>query len=350
MEKKLQDQELTEMPELAVVILNWNGRAYLEQFLPFILNSGYSNLRVIVGDNASADDSVSFVRTHFPSVEILENEENLGFAGGYNSILKRVDSDYFCLLNSDVEVSPGWIEPVLTLMEKDKSVAAVQPKLLSFGNRNSFEYAGAAGGFIDIFGYPFCRGRVFDHVETDHGQYNNTSEIFWASGAALFIRRSCWEEAGGFDTSFFAHMEEIDLCWRLKNLGYKIMYCPSSTVYHIGGGTLQADNPYKTYLNFRNNLTMLLKNLPAAEAFSVIFIRLWLDLISLIKFASAGKFKQAKAVSNAHSYFFLHFNSNRKKRIKDFSSFNKTGMINKSIVWQYFVKGRKVFGEIVGKK
>ncbi len=338
---------MNKYPQVAVVILNWNGKTYLEQFLPCLLHSTYPNLRIIVADNASSDDSVSFVTANFPDVEIYRNETNLGFAGGYNAVLKDLISDYFILLNSDVEVTPGWIEPVITLMESDPEIAAAQPKLKDYNNRNYFEYAGAAGGFIDKYGYPFCRGRIFGSVEEDHGQYDSPTEIFWASGAALFIKRLFWKEVAGFDEDFFAHMEEIDLCWRLKNKGHKIMYCPSSVVYHIGGGTLQAENPYKTYLNYRNNLMMLLKNLPAGKAAFTLFIRFWLDFISLIKFLLEGKFRHAGAISKAHRAFFINFRKNRKKAGSDLSAFNPAGFIRKSIIWQFFIKGRKKFSEIV---
>ena len=335
------------IPEVAVVILNWNGKAYLQKFLPFVLASGYPKLRIIVADNASADDSVAFVRSQFPQVELILNKENFGFAGGYNAALEHVEADYFVLLNSDVEVTPGWITPVIQMMESDPHIAAAQPKLKDYARRQCFEYAGAAGGFIDQFGYPFCRGRIFDQVEEDSGQYDVPGEIFWASGAALFIKRTCWLEAGGFDADFFAHMEEIDLCWRLKNLGYKIMYYPISTVYHIGGGTLQAENPYKTYLNFRNNLFMLQKNLPLGQAVLTLFIRFWLDFISLLKFLADGKVKHARAINKAHVAFFASFGTNRKKRPASFKMFNPAGLVRKSIVWQFFGKGKKRFSDIL---
>jgi GT2 family glycosyltransferase len=248
---------MTNLPRVAVVILNWNGINYLKQFLPSVCASTYPNLEIIIGDNASTDESVVYVRDNYPQVKIIINDQNYGFAGGYNKILTQLDHDYFILLNSDVEVEPNWIEPVISLMESDSKIAAAQPKILSQANKHSFEYAGAAGGFIDDFGYPFCRGRLFDTLELDKGQYNESSEVFWASGAAFFIKRPNWLEMNGLDDDFFAHMEEIDLCWRLKNEGYKIMYCADSQVYHVGGGTLQAESPFKTYLNFRNNLVLL---------------------------------------------------------------------------------------------
>lgn len=333
-------------PRVSVVILNWNGKKYLEKFLPSVINSTYQNLEIAVADNASTDDSVTFIKENFPSVSIINNRENYGFAGGYNIALSQLTSNYFVLLNSDVEVVPNWIEPIIELMESDELIAAAQPKIKSYHNKSSFEYAGAAGGFLDQYGYPFCRGRIFDTLEADNGQYNATSEIFWASGAALFIKRSCWEKVSGFDADFFAHMEEIDLCWRLKNLGYKIMYCPTSTVYHVGGGTLQAENPYKTYLNFRNNLAMLLKNLSGFKAFKVIFIRFWLDLITLLKFLAEGRFKHALAINKAHTSFFGDFSRNKRKRVKGAAAANRTGLFKGSIVWHYFVKKRKYFTDL----
>ena len=250
------------LPSVAIVILNWNGRKFLEQFMPAVLASTYPNKRVIVADNASTDDSILFLNEHFPSVEIIRNETNEGFAKGYNTALKKVTADYYVLLNSDVEVPENWIEPVISLMETDPLIAACQPKILTFDNRSFFEYAGACGGWIDKFGYPFSRGRVFDTRETDSGQYDFVQQCFWASGAAFFIRAKLYHEMGGLDEYFFAHQEEIDLCWRLQLSGYKIFVQPASVVYHVGGGTLPRGNSRKTFLNFRNNLIMIYKNQP----------------------------------------------------------------------------------------
>lgn len=338
---------MTNLPRVAVVILNWNGRNYLKQFLPSVCASTYPNLDIIIGDNASTDDSVLFVRDNYPQVKIIINEQNYGFAGGYNKILSHLDHDYFILLNSDVEVEPNWIQPLINLMESDSKIAAAQPKILSQVNKHSFEYAGAAGGFIDDFGYPFCRGRLFDALELDKGQYNESSEVFWASGAAFFIKRSIWLEMNGLDEDFFAHMEEIDLCWRLKNEGYKIMYCADSQVYHVGGGTLQAESPFKTYLNFRNNLVLLQKNLPAKRAAFIIFIRFWLDFITLIKFLLDGKPKNALAISKAHIFFVKNIFKNIPKARKiEKSKFNRIGLFNGSIVWEYFVKKNTTFSSL----
>ncbi|MBC7913114.1 MAG: glycosyltransferase family 2 protein [Pyrinomonadaceae bacterium] len=334
-------------PKVAVVILNWNGKHYLEQFLPSVLKSGYSNLEIIVADNASTDGTAAFLHEKYPEVTLLSNPENLGFTGGYNAVLSKVEADYLVLLNSDVEVTEGWIDPVIELMESDPLIAAAQPKIKDFHQKDHFEYAGAAGGYLDKFGYPFCRGRIFDSIEQDQGQYNLATEIFWASGAAMFIKKACWEEVSGFDTDFFAHMEEIDLCWRLKNLGYKIMYCPASSVYHVGGGTLRSDNPYKTYLNFRNNLFMLLKNLNSDTVYGIIFLRFWLDLISLIHFIIQGRFKHAAALNKAHRAFFKDFYKTKQKRQPSTSNANKQGYFKRSIVWEYFVMKKKYFPQII---
>lgn len=338
---------MTNHPSVAVVILNWNGLAYLKKFLPSVCASTYPNLDIIIGDNASTDDSIKFIKENYPQIKILINDINYGFAEGYNRVLSQLNHDYFVLLNSDVEVTPNWIEPVIKLMESNLSIAAAQPKIRSHSNKSSFEYAGAAGGFIDLFGYPFCRGRIFDSLEIDSGQYDKNSEIFWASGAALFIKRTNWLEMNGLDADFFAHMEEIDLCWRLKNQGYKIMYCADSLVYHVGGGTLSAENPYKTYLNFRNNLVLLQKNLPFAKAFLVIFIRFWLDFISLLKFIIDKKPKNAKAISQAHVFFLKNlFKNVKKSKLIDKSSFNSSGLFFGSIVWEYFVRKKKSYSSL----
>ncbi|MBO9675477.1 MAG: glycosyltransferase family 2 protein [Sphingobacteriaceae bacterium] len=334
-------------PSVAIVILNWNGKAYLKQFLPGILLSEYDNLQIIVGDNASTDDSVSFLQENFPTVKIIHNDRNYGFAGGYNKVLERVEADYFILLNSDVEVSPNWIKPVISLMESDAKIAAAQPKIKWQLNKNQFEYAGAAGGYLDIYAFPFCRGRLFNVYEFDNGQYNEQQEVFWASGAAFFIKSKCWREAGGLDADLFAHMEEIDLCWRLKNLGYKIMYCPDAEVYHVGGGTLQTENPFKTYLNFRNNLIIMQKNLPAADAVFRITIRMFIDFIAWWHFLLTGKPKFTMAVSKGHWHFLKSLSKTNKKRTavqKDY--YKHTGVYNNSIVWAFFIRKIKYFSKL----
>ncbi len=338
-------------PKVAVVILNWNGRFFLEKFLPSVYNSTYPNLTFIIGDNGSTDDSVAFVKKIYPGVRLILNGENFGFAGGYNRVLQQVQADYYVLLNSDVEVTPGWIEPVVQLLERDLSIAAAQPKILSFYQREMFEHAGAAGGFIDRYGFPFCRGRILNVVEKDEGQYNDSREVFWATGAAMFVRSSCWKDSGGFDADFFAHMEEIDLCWRLKKAGYTIWYCGESVVYHVGGGTLQKENPFKTYLNFRNNLFMLQKNLPFLRAVLIIFVRLWIDLLALMRFFAEGKRKDSHAVSKAHASFFRFFRKTSSKRLAGKGeSFPLTGYYKGSIIWAFFVGSKKIFSQLQARK
>ncbi len=337
-------------PEVAIVILNWNGLSFLEKFLPSVVASTYENRRVIVADNHSDDGSVAFVRAHFPQVEIIENPENKGFAAGYNMALGRVQSDYYVLLNSDVEVRSDWIEPVIELMEKDLKIAACQPKILSYSDKEKFEYAGASGGWIDNFGYPFTRGRVFDTCEKDAGQYDDAQPCFWASGAALFIRAELYHQAGGFDEYFFAHQEEIDLCWRLQRSGYAIYVQPASVVYHVGGGTLPKGNSRKTYLNFRNNMIMLHKNLPASTAMWKLPARILLNGVVAIKSLGDSGSGDFKAIARAHIDYFSWMR--KKKAQKDMPSKggNVAGWYNGSIVWDYFVKGKKTFYEIVNAK
>ncbi len=337
-------------PTVAIVILNWNGLKYLSRFLPGVVASSYLNLEIIVGDNASSDGSVNFLKSSFPTVRIIENDENYGFTGGYNRVLKQVNADYYILLNSDIEVRAGWIEPVIKLMEQDDLIAAAAPKIKSYAQQNHFEHAGAAGGYIDKFGYPFCRGRIFYEVEEDKGQYNKSGEVFWASGAALFIKKKYWHLSGGFDEQFFAHMEEIDLCWRLKNMGYKIMYCAESEVYHVGGGTLDKENPFKTYLNFRNNLLLLKKNLPFYKAAPIISLRLWMDMLALARFLNEGKRKDAWAVSRAHQNFirklFTRDKNHAKNPTPQTNGPNLSGMFKGSIVTEFFMRKKTHFREL----
>lgn len=287
------------MVKLSVVILNWNGRKYLEQFLPRLLETLPDYAEAVVCDNASTDDSVAFMKEHFPQVRLLHNDRNEGFAKGYNLALQRVEAKYYCLLNSDIEVADGWIEPVIEQMDANEKIAAVQPKLLSYHRRDEFEYAGASGGFIDKYGYPFCRGRVFSNVEKDHGQYDTVEDVFWATGAAMFVRSEVYHTMGGLDDDFFAHMEEIDFCWRIKNIGYKIKVNPASVVYHIGGGTLPKNNPMKTFLNFRNSLYLLIKNLPEERLKKTMIIRFFLDQVAAFSFLAQGHFKDFTAVYKA---------------------------------------------------
>lgn len=301
---------------LAIVILNWNGKNWLERFLPNVIQYSETT-EIYVIDNASTDDSVSFLKQDFPSVKIIQNKENFGFAEGYNQGLKSIDAEIFCLLNSDVEVTENWLQPVLDLFEKDKNIAAIQPKILDYNRRNYFEFAGAAGGLIDNLGYPFCRGRIFENIEKDEGQYDDETEIFWASGSCFFIRAKDFKEQNGFDERFFAHQEEIDLCWRLKNSGKKIFYTGKSTVYHVGGGTLNKQNPKKTYLNIRNNLSMMLKNLPFTKLIWLIFFRLCLDGIAGIYFGFKNGLPHLWAVVNAHFGFYSQIMGTWKRRQKN---------------------------------
>jgi GT2 family glycosyltransferase len=339
------------LAKVSVVIINFNGRKYLEQFLPSILATTYSNMELIVADNASTDDSLQFIRASYPTIRIIEMKRNHGYAGGYNEALKEVKSDYYVLLNSDVEVSPGWIEPVIELMEKDKMIGACQPKILGYRQKDYFEYAGASGGWLDCLGYPFARGRIFDICEKDTGQYNDTMPIFWASGAALFVRAELFYKAGGMDTYFFAHMEEIDFCWRLQLLGYSIYVCPASEVYHVGGGTLPKGNERKVFLNFRNNMIMLAKNLPKRQSFWKIPLRVLLDFVSAFKSLFDGQFVYFLAVGEAHLAFLKWLLFKRKQSV--FPVRRKArlmGWYQHSVAFKHFVEGKERFDEIVGDK
>lgn len=335
--------------QAAVVILNWNGRAFLARFMPALVRHTPSEIRIVVVDNASGDDSMDFLARNYPQVIRIKNDSNLGFAGGYNEGLKSVDAQYYILLNSDIEVTENWTRPLIKLFETHPDVAACQPTLRSYDDREAFEYAGAAGGYIDALGYPFCRGRIFQTLENDNGQYHNAAEIFWATGACMAIRRECFQEAGGFDAAFFAHMEEIDLCWRLKHLGYKIMAEPASVVYHVGGGTLPKQSWRKTYLNMRNNGLMLIKNLPAGQLLPILAIRLFLDLAAAFKFLIDGGFRNFMAVFRAHASIIRQFPAQLRKRrlIKP----RQVSMVyTGSIVWDYFIARKKKFSLLLKQK
>ncbi|TCJ19549.1 glycosyltransferase family 2 protein [Flaviaesturariibacter flavus] len=341
---------MTALPQVAVVILNWNGKHHLAQFLPSVLASQWGNLRVIVADNGSTDDSVAFVRAGFPAVEIIQLPQNYGFARGYNEALRQVQSDYYVLLNSDVEVTPGWIAPVVGLLEQTPGAAAAQPKLLAFHQRDHFEYAGGAGGWLDHFGYPFSRGRVFDVTEEDNGQYDAVQPVFWASGAALFIRASVYHELGGLDDFFFAHQEEIDLCWRLQRAGYTAYCCPQSVVYHVGGGTLPKGNSRKTFLNFRNNHIMLAKNLSPAERWWRIPYRILLDQVAALKGLLGGDSGYFVAINRAHFAFYKWcFSKKERSSLPRPRLRTMQGVYHGNVIWDHFVKGKKKFSEIVGR-
>jgi GT2 family glycosyltransferase len=342
------------LQKLAVVILNWNGRNHLEEFLPSVVKHS-ADFEIVLVDNASTDDSVSFLKGNYPEIKLVFNTENGGFAKGYNEGLEQIKDqyEYYVLLNSDVEVTENWISPVLSLLESDESIAGCQPKVLSYKRKNFFEHAGAAGGFIDKNGYPFCRGRIFSEVEEDKGQYNTTTEIFWATGACMFVRANKFHELGGFDADYFAHMEEIDLCWRMKINGLKLFYCAESTVYHLGGGTLDYMSPRKVYLNFRNSLYTLYKNYQGKYLFFKIFWRTTLDYIAFWMFVFKFDFKSAKEVMRAQIHFIKHIKQSKAKRkqIKSTSTtYNETGVFDKSIVFSFFLFGKKKFSDLDSNK
>ncbi|ALM06981.1 glycosyl transferase family 2 [Sediminicola sp. YIK13] len=332
------------MSRIAIVILNWNGEALLEQFLPSVTQ--YSiGADIYVADNASTDNSIAFIKEQYPDIRIIQNDINGGFAKGYNDALKFVDAEILCLLNSDVEVSPNWLQPILKTFEELPDAAILQPKILDYKNKDYFEYAGAAGGFIDQLGYPFCRGRIFQALEKDEHQYDDLKEIFWATGACMFIKNKVFQELGGFDEDYFAHQEEVDLCWRAKNKGYKVYYVGTSHVYHLGGSTLSNMNPKKTYLNFRNSLFSITKNLPRKKAFPIIFFRLLLDGVAGLRFIFQLKFKHCWAILRAHLSFYRQFGKMYKKREK--SNFLKKYYTTRSIVWSHFVYQVRKFNTLV---
>lgn len=331
------------MSSIAVVILNFNGEKLLRQFLPSVLR--YSDgAKVVVADNGSTDNSIHVLRSEFPLVEIVALSDNFGFCGGYNRALKQIDADIYVLLNSDVEVTAGWIAPVEALLEKNSTVAAVQPKILSWHSRDHFEYAGAGGGFIDTLGYPFCRGRLFNHVERDAGQYNDKREVFWASGACLFIRSSVYHQFGGLDEDFFAHMEEIDLCWKINRTDMKVFYCGASTVYHVGAGTLGYESPRKVFLNFRNGLELIFKHFETAELLYKLPLRLALDWVAALRFVGQGQLKSAGAVIKAHAQFVLNFRRawRKRKAIRGkFPHYSTKNVYKNLLIVDHFFRGRK---------
>lgn len=326
------------MDQIAIVILNWNGKKFLKDFLPSVVEHS-ADARIIVADNASSDDSIDFLKQAYPQIEIIQNDQNGGFAKGYNDALKKVESPFYLLLNSDVEVSENWLVPLFEAME-NPAVAGCQPKVLAYQNKEKFEHAGAAGGFLDRNYFPFCRGRIFDETEYDKHQYDGEIEVFWTSGACMLIRSELFHKAGGFDESFFAHMEEIDLCWRIKRLGYTFKIVPSSQVYHVGGGTLDYLSPKKTYLNFRNSLYMITKN-HAGWLFTKLFYRMTLDGIAATVFLISGKPKHFKAVFDAHMHFYQHLSGmlkQRKNLNKMAGEFNDSGLYRGSILWARYFK------------
>ncbi|HLN56385.1 MAG TPA: glycosyltransferase family 2 protein [Bacteroidales bacterium] len=337
------------MSETAIVILNWNGLDYLKKFLGTVIRySAGPTVEICVADNGSTDDSVQWVTLNHPSVRIIRLDQNYGFAGGYNLALEKIKAKYYVLLNSDIEVTTGWLEPLLRHMNENITSAACQPKILSWSRKDHFEYAGASGGFIDKYGYPFCRGRIFDNIEKDNGQYDSNAGIFWASGACMMVRAEAWNHCGGFDDAFFAHMEEIDLCWRFNRAGYKLECIPASVVYHVGGGTLAYDSPFKTYLNFRNSLFLLYKNLPQKYLKRTLFVRRVLDGIAAAMFLFKGRFGSVKAVWKAHMDYYSAFKDLKAKRenVQKTGDGKVTHVLNKSIVFEFYGRGKKTYSSL----
>jgi hypothetical protein len=336
------------MKRVGVVILNWNGRYWLEKFLPsLVANTSVELAEVIIADNGSSDDSIKFLKENFSQIRTIILDENYGFTGGYNKALAKLNHEYFVLINSDIEVSPNWLEPLVRMADSDQKIAACQPKILNYNAKAYFEYAGASGGFIDVLGYPFCRGRILSHTEKDKGQYDDAQKVFWATGACLFVRAEVYKTLGGLDENFFAHMEEIDLCWRMQNAGYDIWVAPLSKVYHVGGGTLQAVNPQKTFYNFRNNLLMILKNNSFFKAYLIILTRLILDGLAAVKFLMSGKLSHVWAILRAHfSFYRIQFQYwGNRQEIRKLNT-----IYQKSIIWEYFVSGKRKFSELKIKR
>jgi GT2 family glycosyltransferase len=337
----------------AIVILNWNGENYLHQFLPFLMKyTSLPGVEIIVADNASTDSSRTLLKEEFPSIRTIVLDKNYGFAGGYNKAFEQIEADYFVLLNSDVEVTSRWLEPLLTYMNAHNEVAACQPKILSYDQRSRFEHAGAAGGYIDRFGFPFCRGRIVGTAEKDNNQYNSIADIFWATGACLMIRSDIYRQAGGLDDEFFAHMEEIDLCWRLKSRGFRIVCLPNSSVYHVGGGALGYESPHKIYLNFRNNLLMLYKNLPEGLLKKTMIWRSVFDYSAVIQSVLTGRFENAKSIVKARRDFSKmkpDFAEKRKQNLLASTTDLKSEIFQGSIIMEYYLKGNKTFSSIGSK-
>ena len=338
------------MKEVSIVILNWNGKDHLERFLPALLaHTSHPGAEIVVADNGSEDGSLAFLEQKYPQVRSIAFKKNHGFSGGYNRAVEQIEARYLVLLNSDIEVSPGWLEPMLDAMGGDDRLGACTPKIRDFKRRTHFEYAGAAGGYLDRYGYPFCRGRIFDQVEEDHGQYDDPSDIFWGSGACLMIRTDLYREAGGLDELFFAHMEEIDLCWRIQRMGHRIGYVPASTVYHVGGASLERGHPFKTYLNFRNNLLLLYKNLPRKGRRRILFLRMILDGISAFRFLLQGSFNDFHAVLKAHLAYYGMKSSYR--GMKNLNLYPENDVIARgiypgSIVADFFLKNKRKFSDL----
>ena len=335
--------------KISIVLLNWNGSSFLQRFLPSVVGCSEGNTEIIVADNGSTDNSKEVVETNFPTVKFLQLHQNYGFADGYNKALVQVTADYLVFLNTDVKVTPGWLDPMAELLDNDPAIGICQPKILSLDRPDEFEYAGAAGGFIDRYGYPYCRGRILQEVEKDLGQYNNSISVSWASGACMMVRADLWKQCNGFDADFWAHMEEIDLCWRAQHLGYRIMVCPESVVYHIGGGTLNYDSPLKIHLNFRNNLFLLYKNLPGSQLATKLPARMILDGLAALVFLLKGETRSFAKVFSAHLKFYKSLPSLTRKRKAIFRAGkdNRVRLTSgQSILWNYFVRKRRKFSEL----
>ncbi len=340
--------------KVAIVILNWNGAKLLEEFLPSVIEHSPSDIsEIIVADNGSTDNSLAVLREKFPSVRTIPLDRNYGFAEGYNKAIHEIDNEYVVLLNSDVEVTPGWLDAPLSALEADPAIAAAQPKILSWHNRDHFEYAGAAGGYMDIYGYPYCRGRVLYMVEKDHGQYDTTADILWATGACLFVRTDIYKKVGGLDAEFFAHQEEVDMCWRLRSRGYRLVCTPQSVVYHVGGATLKAESPRKTFLNFRNNLLMIYKNLPERDLKRVMRARFFLDYIAAAKFLLCGHARNAKAVYDARKTFHRmrpEYAARRKENLALTTLADIPELMRRSLILSFYLKGKKTFTQLKAKR
>jgi GT2 family glycosyltransferase len=337
------------MIRTAIVILNWNGEEFLQKFLPGVIDKSVNtNTKIVIADNGSTDHSISFLQKNFPGIDLIQFDKNYGFTEGYNKALAKVEAEYFILLNSDIEVTHNWVDPLIEVLEKDTKIAVVMPKIRSYSDPGLFEYAGAAGGFIDKFGYPFCRGRMLNNIEKDKGQYDTETEIFWATGACMAIKAETFRNSGGFDTYMFAHMEEIDLCWRLKNQGYKIMFTPKSVVYHVGGGSLPNEHPRKLYYNFRNNLILLYKNLPKGKLYPILITRLILDGIAALKFLLGFKFSYVAAVARAHFRFYTVASSYHKYRKKHGPKTREfpDQIFRKSMLIRFYFKKKRKFSEL----
>ena len=338
------------MVKCAIVILNWNGIEFLKKFLPGVLShSSGADINIYIADNGSEDGSAEYIAENFSVVKLIRFDKNSGFAGGYNLAIEQIEARYYVLLNSDIEVTEGWLEPMLSYMDINPDVASAQPKILSYSQREKFEYAGAAGGFIDKYGYPLCRGRIFYKTEKDEGQYDNQTDIFWSTGACMTVRAEAWKKCGGFDADFFAHMEEIDLCWRFHKSGYRVAYIPQSVVYHVGGGALPYNSPFKTFLNFRNSLYLLYKNLPDKDLHRILFTRKVLDGIAALFFLVKGEFKSFRAVWKAHMDYYRNIEQLKMKRISagkseptDFGGL----ILNKNIVFEFYVRRHRTFSSL----